>query len=117
LAVSIVASGSRGAAVAACAGTVVFAFGTQSWRARAAFASGVAALAAASVVVTAVSSPLSPAQAAEVAKAHKYPVGSTEKRTPNDAEFMIRLEDEIGYSSGDSGHRTWVSSSGRIQAW
>ena len=114
---SIIASASRGAAAAACIGVVVFLAGYQSRRARVALAAGVAALALASVAVAGVSAPLSPAEAARVAREHKYPVGSTERRTPNDAQFIVRLEDEIDYSAGTPAGRSRVSSSGRVEAW
>jgi O-antigen ligase len=114
LAASIVAAGSRGAAAAAVAGLLVLAVAHSRGAVPRAVAAGAAvALAVTAVLVTAVSAPLSEAEAA---RAKTFPVGSTEKYTPNDAQYIVRLEDELG--SGSSGtSRSVFDTSGRLQAW
>lgn len=118
LAGSIIASGSHGAAAAACAGLLVFGLAVARRRvSRAAVVAGVAALALTAGVVTGVSGPLSAAELAKVGRERTYPVGSTERRTANDAQYIVRLEDEVDYSSGGPTRRSWFSSSGRVEAW
>ena len=115
---SIIASASRGAAAAACLGLLVVAVAAPVRPAfRAAAVVGVALVALAAASVTAVSPPLSQAEVAQAAREHRYPVGSTERRTPNDAQYVVRLEDEIGYSSGTPNGRSRFSTSGRVEAW
>lgn len=111
---SIVAAGSRGAAAAAVAGLLVLAVAYGRGAVPRAVAAGAAvALAVTAVVITAVSAPLSEAEAA---RATTFPVGSTEKYTRNDAQYIVRLEDELG--SGSSGtSRSVFDTSGRLQAW
>jgi O-antigen ligase len=113
LAGSIVAAGSRGAAAAAVAGLVVLGLAYGRGAVPRAVAAGAAALLAVSaVLVTAVSAPLSPAEAARA----RTLVGNTERYTPNDAEYIVRLADELG--SGSSGtSRSVFDTSGRLQAW
>src|SRR5205807_7804850 len=87
LAGSIVAAGSRGAAVAAVAGLLVLALAARREAVpRAVVAGAAAAFALTAILVTAVSAPLS---AAEAARAKTYPTGNTEKHTANDAEFIV----------------------------
>jgi hypothetical protein len=110
---SIVAAGSRGAAAAAVAGLLVLTL--TSWRAprtRAVTAGAAIALAVAAVFVTAVSAPLSPAEAAHA----RTLVGNTEPYTPNDAEYILRMADEIG-TAGSAGSRGVFDTSGRLEAW
>jgi hypothetical protein len=113
LAGSIVAAGSRGAAAAAIAGLLVLA--VSSWRTplpRVVAAGAAIALAITAIFVTAVSAPLTPAQAAHV----KTSVGNTEPYTPNDAEYILRMSDEIGSGSSASS-RSFFDTSGRLEAW
>ncbi|MDX6507599.1 MAG: hypothetical protein QOG06_2243 [Gaiellaceae bacterium] len=114
---SIVASGSRGAAAAGVAGLLVLAVaysrGTVPRTAAVAVAVAALALAVTAIFVTAVSAPLTEAEAA---RAKAYPVGSTERYTPNDAEYIVRLEDELGSSSSGSS-RSVFDTSGRLEAW
>jgi O-antigen ligase len=110
---SIVAAGSRGAAAAAVAGLLVLAvmYGRAAWP-RAVTGGAAIALAVTAVFVTAVSGPLTPAQAAHA----RTTVGNTEPYTPNDAEYILRLADEYG-SDSSTGSRSLFDTSGRIQAW
>jgi hypothetical protein len=112
-ATSIVAAGSRGAAAAAVAGLLVLAVAYGPARLPRAVTAGAAvALAVTAVFVTAVSAPLTPAQAARA----KTLVGNTEPYTPKDAEYILRMSDEIG--SGSSGSsRSVFDTSGRLEAW
>jgi hypothetical protein len=111
---SIAFSGSRGALVGACAALLVLALGAARRHAvRAALSGAVAVFAAAVIGIGSIPSPLSPAEAARL----KTPSANTERRTPNDAEYVVRLEDEIGYAKGDSSGRDWFSGSGRLDAW
>jgi O-Antigen ligase len=110
---SIVAAGSRGAATAAVAGLLVLAFAYRRGPlARAVAAGAAAALAVTAIFVTAVSAPLTPAEAARA----KTLVANTERYTPNDAEYIVRLADEIGSGSSESS-RSVFDTSGRLQAW
>ena len=113
LAGSIAASGSRGAAAAAAAAVLVYgAIGASGRAARLAAVAAVLVLGVALLAAGAVARPLSAAEAARSA----HPSGSPERRTPNDAEYMVRLQDEIGYSGGSPG-RSWLRTSGRVEAW
>jgi hypothetical protein len=115
LAGSIVASGSRGALVPACIGLLAFGFVLATRTApRAAVVGAVAAFGAASIVIGTAAKPLS---AAEGARA-RSPFGNTERYTPRDAQYVIRLEDETGYAGyrAPSG-RSLLSTSGRLDAW
>jgi hypothetical protein len=107
---SIVAAGSRGAAAAAVAGLAVLAAYGRAPRAVAAGAA--VALALTAFLITAVSAPLTPAEAAHA----KTLVGNTEPYTPNDAEYILRMADEFGADSSASS-RSLFDTSGREQAW
>jgi O-antigen ligase len=110
---SIVAAGSRGAAAAAVAGLLVLALAYGPARLpRTVIAGAAVALAVTAVFVTAVSAPLTPAQAARA----KTLVGNTEPYTPNDAEYILRMSDEIGPGSSGSS-RSVFDTSGRLEAW
>jgi O-antigen ligase len=113
LAGSIVAAGSRGAAAAAVVGLLVLAVALGRGPVPRAVAVGAAvALAVTAILITAVSAPLS---AAEAARARTL-VGNTERYTPNDAEYILRMADEIG-SGGSRSSRSVFDTSGRLQAW
>lgn len=110
---SIVAAGSRGAAAAAVVGLLVLAIAYgRGPLPRAVTAGAAIALAVTAVFVTAVSAPLTPAQAAHA----RTLVGNTEPYTPNDAEYILRLADEFGSGSSTSS-RDVFDTSGRLQAW
>jgi O-antigen ligase len=110
---SIVAAGSRGAAAAAVVGLVVLAVAYgRAPLPRAVTAGAAIALALTAIFVTAVSGPLTPAEAARA----RTLVGNTEPYTPNDAEYILRLADEIGSGSSASS-RSVFDTSGRLQAW
>jgi exopolysaccharide production protein ExoQ len=109
---SIVAAGSRGAAAAAVAGLLVLAIAYRPARRRAVALGAAVALAVTAVFVTAVSAPLTPAQAAHA----RTLVGNTEPYTPNDAEYIVRMSDEIG-SVGSGSSRSVFDTSGRLEAW
>jgi hypothetical protein len=113
LAGSVVAAGSRGAAAAAVVGLLVLAVAHGCRALPRAVAAGVAvALAVTAILVTAVSAPLSAAEAARA----KTLVGNTERYTPNDAEYIVRLTDELG-SGGSGSSRNVFDTSGRVEAW
>jgi hypothetical protein len=116
LAGSIAASGSRGAIAAACAGLLLFGlFAVGRAISRVAVIVGVVVLGVVLAAIASFPEPLSRAEAAKV----KSPAGNTERYTPNDAQYVVRLEDEIGYSGGSHGRSTddlW-SGSGRLDAW
>ena len=110
---SIVAAGSRGAAAAAVVGLLVLAVAYSRARLSRAVTAGAAiALAVTAIFVTAVSAPLTAAQAARA----RTLVGNTEPYTPNDAEYILRMADEIGSGSSASS-RSVFDTSGRLQAW
>jgi len=110
---SIVAAGSRGAATAAVIGLLALAVAhRRAPLPRAVTAGAAIALALTAIFVTAVSAPLTPAQAARARTA----VGNTEPYTPNDAEYILRQSDEIGSESSASS-RSIFDTSGRLQAW
>jgi hypothetical protein len=112
LAGSIAFSGSRGALIAACAGLLVFGLAFAEGQARRlAAVAAVGVLAVGLVALGEIAEPLSAAQAQKITT----PSANPERRTPNDAEYVIRLEDEIGYSSGDQ--HDWLTGSGRVEAW
>jgi O-antigen ligase len=70
------------------------------------------ALAVAAILITAVSAPLTPAEAARA----RTLVGNTEPYTPNDAEYILRMGDELGAGSSGSS-RSVFDTSGRVHAW
>ena len=110
---SIIAAGSRGAATAAVAGLLALAVAYPRARVPRAVAVGAAAVVAVTAIfVTAVSAPLTPAEAGRA----KTSVANTERYTPNDAEYIVRLADEIGSGSSESS-RSVFDTSGRLQAW
>jgi hypothetical protein len=115
LAGSIGMSGSRGALAAAAVGVLLFGWATaRRWVHRAWITAGVAAFAAALLGLGSLPQPLS----GEAAAKAKSPSGNTERYTPNDAEYIVRLEDEVGYSDGaSSSRRGTLGSSGRLDAW
>jgi O-antigen ligase/polysaccharide polymerase Wzy-like membrane protein len=115
LAGSIVASGSRGALVAACLGLLVFAVtGLRRFAHRAAVAGALAALALGTAVVSVLQEPVSRAEAERLQSPSNVPA-----RHPRDAELVLRLEDEIGYSGGFHfvPGRGLTARSGRLDAW
>jgi O-antigen ligase len=110
---SIVAAGSRGAAAAAITGLLVLAIAyRRAPLPRAVIAGTAVLLAVTAIFVTAVSAPLTPAQAARA----RTVVGNTEPYTPNDAEYILRMSDEIGSGSSTSS-RSVFDTSGRLEAW
>jgi O-antigen ligase len=110
---SIVAAGSRGGAAAAVTGLAVLAVAYGRGLApRAVAAAGAVALAVAAILITAVSAPLTPAEAARA----RTLVGNTEPYTPNDAEYILRMGDELGAGSSGSS-RSVFDTSGRVHAW
>jgi hypothetical protein len=115
LACSIALSGSRGALAAAAAGLLLFGWmAVRRLARRVVVVAAVAALTAGLAGIGELPQPLSAAEAAKT----KSPSANTEKYTPNDAQYDVRLEDEVGYSSGPGrGHRGFLSTSGRLDAW
>jgi MFS family permease len=110
---SIVAAGSRGGAAAAVTGLAVLAVAYGPALApRAVTAAAAVALAVTAILITAVSAPLTPAEAARA----RTLVGNTEPYTPNDAEYILRMGDELGAGSSGSS-RSVFDTSGRVQAW
>jgi O-antigen ligase len=116
LAGSIAASGSRGAILAACAGVLLFGLAVARRATSRAVVVGAVVVAGIGLAsIASIPQPLSQVEAAKV----KNPSRNTEKYTANDAQYAIRLEDEIGYSGGyhaPSKSNFW-SASGRLQAW
>jgi hypothetical protein len=115
LACSIGLSGSRGAAVAGAAGLLSFGWGVATRPvARIGVVASVALLLSALAGLGLLPQPLSPVAAARV----KSPSSNTEPYTSNDAQYHIRLEDEIGYQTGQRTPRGGIwRSSGRLEAW
>jgi O-antigen ligase len=110
---SIIAAGSRGAAVAAVVSLLLLAIAERRTpRTRAVTAAIAAVFAVTAIFVTAVSAPLSPAEASHT----RTSVGNTEPYTPNDAEYIVRMADEIGPDSSSSS-RSFFDTSGRLDAW
>jgi O-antigen ligase len=110
-AVSIGASGSRGALAAGVAGLLIFGLTGAIERAQSAAALGaIASLAIAAAVFGAVELPGGPAAAAKPRPAHG--VGAN-------ANLVLRLEDEIGYRGGfhPASQRSLSTGSGRLDAW
>ena len=108
---SIVASGSRGALIAALVGAVVWvATLRRPWRLRLALLAAAAAVFAADVAITQIPKPLSPEAARGASGPH---------RVVRNAEFVLPLEDELGRpgKSAPPIHRTLFGTSGRARAW
>ena len=106
---SIVASGSRGALIAALAGAVVWALTLRRpWRLRLALIAATAAVFAADVAITQIPKPLSPAPS------H---AASGPQRVVRDAELVSPLEDELGRPGAAPIRRTLFGTSGRARAW
>jgi O-antigen ligase len=108
---SIVASGSRGALIAALAGAVAWvATLPRSWRLRLALLAASAAVFAADVAITQIPKPLSatPSQAT-----------SAPHRVVRNAEFVLPLADELGRPGKGAPpiRRTLFGTSGRARAW
>lgn len=112
---SIAASGSRGALAAGCVGLLLFgiaAFTRQS--SRVAVAVAVALLAALGLAARSLPEPLTPG----AAKFAHSPQANTERFSVHDAQYAIRLEDEIGYPASFHAVSSGLfSSSGRVDAW
>jgi O-antigen ligase len=115
---SIVASGSRGALVASFGALLVLGLAwPHTWRTRAAAAVGAALCLAIGAGITKLPKPLSPtdprAQTSASANPHAF--------SPHDADFFLRLEDEIGRPAGGGyrppEHRGLLGGSGRGQSW
>jgi O-Antigen ligase len=107
---SIVASGSRGALIAALAGAIAWvATLRRPWRLRLALLAAVAAVFAADVAITQIPKPLSPAP----------PGPNAPHRVVRNAEFALPLEDELGRPGKNAPpiRRTLFGTSGRAQAW
>jgi O-Antigen ligase len=107
---SIVASGSRGALIAALAGAVVwFATLRRPWRLRLALVAAAAAVFAADVAITQIPKPLSAAG---------HPA-TRPQRVLTNAQFVVPLEDELGRPGKGAPpiRRTLFGTSGRARAW
>ena len=116
LAGSLAMSGSRGALFGAVAGVLVFGLAAVVRPAgRLAAVAGAAVLGLAAVGLGSLPEPLSATEAAKL----KSPSANTERRTPNDAEYSFRLEDELGYRSGyrPPASHSLIGGSGRREAW
>ena len=108
---SIVASGSRGALIAALAGTVVWVVTLRRpWRLRLPLLAAAAAVFAADVAIAQIPKPLSPPAA--------HGGGGTH-RVVRDAELVFPLEDELGRPGKGAPplKRTLFGTSGRARAW
>ena len=106
---SIVASGSRGALIAALAGALVWvATLRRPWRLRLALIAATAAVFAADVAITQIPKPLSPAPS------H---AASGPQRVVRDAELVAPLADELGRPGAAPVRRTLFGTSGRARAW
>ena len=108
---SIVASGSRGALIAALAGAVVWvAMLRRSWRLRLALLAAAAGVFAADVAIMQIPKPLSAAVV-------QRPSGAP--RVVKNAEFVLPLEDELGRPGKGAPpiRRTLFGTSGRARAW
>ena len=109
---SIVASGSRGALIAALVGTAVWLVTLpRSWRLRLALLGAAAAVFAADVAITQIPKPVSPSSVS-----HRQ---SGPHRVIRDAELLLPLEDEIGRPGKNAPplRRTLFGTSGRARAW
>ena len=109
---SIVASGSRGALIAALVGTAVWLVTLRrAWRLRLALLAAAAAVFAADVGITQIPKPLSPSP-----EAHR---ATGPHRVVRDAELLLPLEDEIGRPGKNAPpiRRTLFGTSGRARAW
>ncbi|HYZ78969.1 MAG TPA: O-antigen ligase family protein [Gaiellaceae bacterium] len=109
---SIVASGSRGALIAALVGAAVWLLTLpRSWRLRLALVAAAAAVFAADVAITQIPKPVSPS-----AVSHRQ---SGAHRVIRDAELLLPLEDEIGRPGKNAPpiRRTLFGTSGRARAW
>jgi O-antigen ligase len=107
---SIVASGSRGALIAALAGAVVWvATLRRPWRLRLALLAAAAAVFAADVAIMQVPKPL---------PAAGHPATRPERALTN-AQFVVPLEDELGRPGKGAPpiRRTLFGTSGRARAW
>jgi O-antigen ligase len=107
---SIVASGSRGALIAALAGTIAWvATLRRPWRLRLALFAAAAAVFAADVVITQIPKPVS-------ASGHG---ASGPHRVVRDAQLLAPLEDELGRPGKNAPpiRRTLLGTSGRARAW
>ncbi len=118
---SIVASGSRGALVAGCAGLAAWAaFREQSVRRALAGVGVVGALFAVSVVASHIPNPNPNVAAPEVA-ADPNPPPVKAVAPYADAGLVLRLQDDVGHPPPgvgvDDPGRTLTSSSGRTEAW
>ena len=108
---SIVASGSRGALIAALAGAIVWVVTLrQPWRLRLALLAAAATVFAADVAITQIPKPLSPAAGHRASGPH---------RVVKDAELVVPLEDELGRPGKGAPpiRRTLFGTSGRARAW
>jgi O-antigen ligase len=109
---SIVASGSRGALIAALAGTIVWVLTLgKSWRLRIALLAAAAGVFAVNVAITQIPEPVSPASVAHGP--------SRPHRVVRDAQLVLPLEDELGRPGKGAPpiRRTLLGSSGRARAW
>jgi len=109
---SIVASGSRGALIAALVGTAVWVLTLpRGWRLRLALLGAAAAVFAADVAIMQIPKPVS---ASAVSHSHTGP-----HRVIRDAELLLPLEDEIGRPGKHAPpiRRTLFGTSGRARAW
>jgi O-antigen ligase len=108
---SIVASGSRGALIAALVGTAVWILTlSRPWRMRLALVGVAAAVFAADVAITQIPKPLA-ARAAER--------GGRSAHVVRDAQLVVPLEDELGRPGKNAPpiRRTLLGTSGRARAW
>ncbi|TMK95428.1 MAG: O-antigen ligase family protein [Actinobacteria bacterium] len=108
---SIVASGSRGALIAALAGTIVWVVTVhRPWRTRLALLAAAAAVFAVDVAITQIPKPVSPSRVAQTSRPH---------RVIRDAELLLPLEDEVGRPGKNAPpiRRTLFGTSGRARAW
>jgi O-antigen ligase len=107
---SIVASASRGALIAALAGTVVWLVTLdRSWRLRLALLAATAAVFAADVAITQIPKPLT-----------RTPGGPSQpQRVVRNAQLVVPLEDELGRPGKGAPpiRRTLFGTSGRARAW
>jgi len=115
LAGSIAMSDSRGALAAAVVGLLLAGWlATRRLRRRAWVLVAVAGLAALLAALGSLPRPLSAPAAAHA----KNPSANVEPYTPNDAQYRLRLEDEVGYRSGSHAPvGRLLSGSGRLEAW
>ena len=108
---SMVASGSRGALIAALAGAVVWIVTVRRpWRTRVALLAAAAGVFVADVAITQIPKPLSAPPASHTTGPH---------RVIRDAEVLLPLEDELGRPGKNAPpiRRTLFGTSGRARAW